>query len=106
LTPFSFDKRKLTFSNKQQLELSLTMAPQNSVVNVLSPTKLAHVVLKTSQSNFHAMCDFYKKFLGAHAVFENGFLCFLTYDDEHHRIAIAALPGIQTKDATSAGLEV
>ncbi|CAG9947760.1 unnamed protein product [Clonostachys rosea f. rosea IK726] len=70
---------------------------------VLSPRALAHVVLRTS--NFKPMVAFYKTFLGAHATFENEFLSFLTYDEEHHRIAIGNVPGTSEKVPTSAGLE-
>ena len=35
------------------------------------------------------MSQFYKNFLGAHANYENDYVCFLTYDGEHHRIAIS-----------------
>lgn len=70
---------------------------------VLSPSKLAHVVLRTGQ--FSAMVSFYKTFLGAHATYENDFLSFLTYDSEHHRIAILHVPGTLPKAAASAGLE-
>jgi catechol-2,3-dioxygenase len=82
------------------------MTTQNSSGKVKSPSRLAHVVLRTSAGNFQTMAEYYKKFLGAHAVYENQFLSFLTYDDEHHRIAIAALPGIEGKNPTSTGLEV
>lgn len=70
---------------------------------VISPKKLAHVVLRTN--NFRAMVDFYSKFLGAKVIYENEFLAFLTYDDEHHRIAIIAIPGTKGKDPTTCGLE-
>ncbi|VUC32626.1 unnamed protein product [Clonostachys rosea] len=70
---------------------------------VLSPKALAHVVLRTP--NLKPMVSFYKAFLGAHATFENEFLSFLTYDDEHHRIAIGYAPGTSEKVPTSAGLE-
>ncbi|KAF5026982.1 hypothetical protein F66182_1012 [Fusarium sp. NRRL 66182] len=70
---------------------------------VLSPKALAHIVLRTS--NYKSMTSFYKAFLGAHASFENDFLCFLTYDEEHHRIAIGNVPGTTDKIPTSAGLE-
>ena len=70
---------------------------------VKSPSKLAHVVLRTN--NFENMVQFYKDFLGADAVYENDFLAFLSYDDEHHRIAIAAVPGTADKNKTSCGLE-
>jgi catechol-2,3-dioxygenase len=59
---------------------------------VLSPSKLAHVVLRTNTTNFRRMVDFYKTFLGAYATYENDSLAFLTYDDEHHRVAILGLP--------------
>lgn len=70
---------------------------------VTSPKQLAHVVLRTA--NFKAMVDFYKKFLGAEATYENDFLAFLTYDEEHHRIAIGEVPGTGPKQVTSSGLE-
>jgi catechol-2,3-dioxygenase len=57
---------------------------------IISPSKLAHVVLRT-RSNFDAMVEWYCVVLGAQIVFNaGGRLIFLSYDDEHHRIAIAA----------------
>ena len=70
---------------------------------VISPSKLAHNVLRTN--NFEKMCSFYKTFLGAHAVFENDFLCFMTYDEEHHRIACINIPSLEDKVRQSNGLE-
>jgi catechol-2,3-dioxygenase len=72
---------------------------------VISPVKLAHVVLRTN--NFAKMTQFYKDFLGAKVAAETpGLLSFLTYDDEHHRIAIVNMPSIKNKDKDSCGLEV
>lgn len=70
---------------------------------VIPPAKLAHVVLRTGK--FSEMVSFYKTFLGAQATYENPFLSFLTYDAEHHRIAIASVPGTGPKQRTTAGLE-
>lgn len=70
---------------------------------VKSPSKLAHVVLRTN--NFKPMVDYYKKFTGGSASYENEMLSFITYDDEHHRIAIGYVPGTQPKITTSCGLE-
>lgn len=79
------------------------MATHNdSTAKVLSPARLAHVVLQTSQ--FKPMVAFYKAFLGAHATYENEVLSFLTYDEEHHRVAIGHMPGASPKVPTSAGL--
>ncbi|EXJ79928.1 hypothetical protein A1O3_08213 [Capronia epimyces CBS 606.96] len=71
---------------------------------VTKPQKLAHVVLKTKAEKFKAMVDYYKTFLGAEASYENDFLSFLTYDDEHHRIAIGIFPGVKDRLPESAGL--
>ena len=42
--------------------------------------------------------------LAARVVFENDYICFLTYDDEHHRLAIVNVPGLHAADAESWGL--
>ncbi|MCX2929925.1 VOC family protein [Mycobacterium sp. CVI_P3] len=52
--------------------------------------RLAHFVLQTSQ--LPVMRDWYMKVLGAHAVYENPAMCFLTFDEEHHRVALLGLP--------------
>ncbi|KAL6241586.1 hypothetical protein RBB50_011609 [Rhinocladiella similis] len=70
---------------------------------VKSPSRLAHVVLRTPR--FRQMIEFYKVFLGAWATHENDFVSFMTYDEEHHRIAIASVHGTTDKVKTSAGLE-
>jgi catechol-2,3-dioxygenase len=71
-------------------------------LKVLSPASLAHVVLRTG--NFVGMKEFYKTFTGGYATHENDFLSFITYDEEHHRIAIAAVPGTGPKVPSSSGL--
>jgi catechol-2,3-dioxygenase len=67
------------------------------------PTKLAHVVLKVS--DLAACVAWYEKVLGAAPVFRNDFLAFLTYDDEHHRIALVADPGATPPPPHTTGLE-
>ncbi|KAI1105771.1 Glyoxalase/Bleomycin resistance protein/Dihydroxybiphenyl dioxygenase [Jackrogersella minutella] len=79
------------------------MVEANLTGKVLSPSGMAHVVLRTPR--FKPMIEFYKAMLGAHVVVETPVLAFLTYDDEHHRIAIAAVPGCGDKIRTSAGLD-
>jgi len=81
----------------------MTVDFNNPPSKVISPSMLAHVVLRTN--NFTKMVEYYKNFLGAQATFENDFLSFLTYDDEHHRIAIAHVPGTGPKDRTLSGLD-
>lgn len=69
---------------------------------VISPASLAHVVLRTT--NFKDMVEFWKTFTGGYATYQNDFLSFITYDEEHHRIALAAVPGTAPKVSSSAGL--
>ena len=72
--------------------------------DIVSPTKLAHVVLRTN--NLKAMAPFYEVFLGGKAAFKNDYTCFITYDEEHHRVAIVQLPGLAHKLSKSCGLDV
>jgi len=51
----------------------------------MPPTKLAHVVYQTNR--MPEMRDWYAAVLAGHVVYENPNLCFVTYDDEHHRVA-------------------
>ncbi|AUW57795.1 biphenyl 2,3-dioxygenase [Sphingobium sp. SCG-1] len=53
-----------------------------------APTRLSHIVHRTNE--LKVMCDWYCAVLEAHVVFANDRIAFLTYDDEHHRIAFAA----------------
>lgn len=68
-----------------------------------SPVKLAHIVLKTSQ--FSEMVSWWKEFLHGEARHENDFISFISYDDEHHRIAIVNFPNLEERSATARGLE-
>lgn len=70
---------------------------------MLSPKKLAHVVLRTT--NFSKMVQFYKDFLGATGEFENDRAAFLAYDEEHHRIGIIAFDNIEAPATPAPGLE-
>lgn len=58
----------------------------------IRPIKLAHFVLKTSR--FDEIVAWYKQALNAETAFENEAIAFLTYDEEHHRVAILNVPGL------------
>jgi len=59
---------------------------------IISPVKLAHFVVRTS--NFKEIVDWYLKVLGAEISYANDQLAFMTYDDEHHRVAVLNIPGL------------
>jgi catechol-2,3-dioxygenase len=50
-----------------------------------SPKKLSHLVLQTNRRP--QMVDWYCTVLGAELLYENKFIAFISYDDEHHRVA-------------------
>jgi catechol-2,3-dioxygenase len=64
--------------------------------------KLAHIVLQTNQLG--VMKDWYMKVLDAHVVYENPMMSFLTFDDEHHRLAIGQMPGLAERTPTTVGM--
>ncbi len=68
-----------------------------------APARLSHAVLRTTC--LKEMVEWYKTVLNAKALFQNDFGAFLTYDDEHHRIALFAIPGVVKKAKNSSGLD-
>jgi len=69
----------------------------------IAPSKFAHVVRRTSR--FDEMIRWYRTVLNAEIVHATDMLAFLTYDDEHHRIALIAMPGLAERSPRSAGTE-
>jgi catechol-2,3-dioxygenase len=69
----------------------------------VSPRQLAHVVRRTGR--FEELVRWYCTVLEAEVVHSDGVLAFLTYDDEHHRIAIAGIPGLEAQPAMAAGTD-
>ena len=83
------------------------MAPDSNLTNgpeaaTIAPTKLAHIVLRTTDKR--SLLDWYVAVLGGAIVFENEFIGFMTYDDEHHRVAIIQMPDLKTPEALAPGL--
>ncbi|MEM6999320.1 MAG: VOC family protein [Pseudomonadota bacterium] len=58
--------------------------------DLIKPAHFAHFVLRCS--NKEASAAFYAEVLGMEAVHENPMISFMTYDDEHHRIALVQTP--------------
>ena len=67
------------------------------------PTKLAHIVRRTAR--FAEMLQWYQVVFGAEVAHSDGMLAFLTYDDEHHRFAIAGIPGLPDQPPMAAGTD-
>ena len=70
----------------------------------MPPTKLAHIVFQTNR--IPEMRDWYCSVLGAHVVYEDDHLCFVTYDDEHHRVAFANFGPLASRDPSATDLMI
>lgn len=77
-------------------------SPEAAAQAIVSPARLAHVVLRSSQ--FDALVAWYSTVLGASIAFSDGHLAFLSYDEEHHRIAVLNIPGLARQPEGTAGM--
>ena len=68
----------------------------------ITPTKFAHMVINTRQCE--EMKRWYGDVLGMEVVVDNGMLCFLTFDDEHHRLALVNMPDLKEQSPEYAGV--
>ena len=69
---------------------------------MMSPVKMSHYVLQTNR--IAAMRDWYLAVLGGEVVHQNDNLCFLAYDDEHHRIAFLNYGPLEERTDRHVGL--
>ena len=74
-----------------------------SAIRPITPAKLSHAVLRTTRLT--EMVQWYKTVLNAEVLYRNDFLVFMTYDEEHHRIAFAQVPGLVEKPKGCSGLD-
>lgn len=68
-----------------------------------SPRLFAHAVFATP--NYQQMIDWYCNVLNARVVAGGPMLSFLTFDDEHHRLAFINRPKLVTRDGKQAGVD-
>jgi catechol-2,3-dioxygenase len=68
-----------------------------------APAKFAHFVLRTRR--LAKLRDWWLNLLRAEVVFETDLLCFMTYDEEHHRLALVGLPGLEDPPERGVGLD-
>jgi len=77
-------------------------APLNLGRTAIKPARLAHVVFRTNQ--LQNMVRWYCTVLGAEIAHSDAKIAFITYDDEHHRVAFVAASEYDPKPArTSVG---
>jgi catechol 2,3-dioxygenase-like lactoylglutathione lyase family enzyme len=96
--------RTLFLLEETMNDVSHTVRPlPDATANPISPAKFAHFVLRTGQ--FDRMAEWYRIVLNARIVFRSDMLCFLSYDDEHHRLALINTPGAPVRDSHSTGTD-
>jgi len=81
----------------------ISEATENRGRRSITPARLSHAVLRTTRPN--EMLKWYTTVLSAQVLYHNDFMSFITYDDEHHRIALVSFPGVVEKAKRSAGLD-
>jgi catechol-2,3-dioxygenase len=77
---------------------------EDAAIVAISPKKLAHAVFRTID-HYAEMIEWYCVVLNAHKVFESDRITFLSYDEEHHRIAIARSPDLKPRGNRWVGLD-
>jgi catechol-2,3-dioxygenase len=68
-------------------------------MKIARPTKFAHVVYRTRR--LKEMLDWYAAVFDANVQYQNPVLAFLTYDDEHHRLAFVDMSVLTPNDSES-----
>ena len=74
-----------------------------SVAENIVPGKLAHFVIRAKR--FPEMLDWYRTAFHARTSFENPVIAFLTYDDEHHRMAFLNTAHLPAPDRMYTGVD-
>lgn len=67
------------------------------------PSKFAHAVLMTP--DLARARSWYLNALDGHVAYGNDMVCFLSYDEEHHRIGLIGMPGLIERPPNSWGLD-
>ena len=86
-------------ANTQQMGVPKTALERGKI----APAKFAHIVYKTSR--YEEMMAWYRTVLEAEVVMSSPAVSFLSYDDEHHRIALINMPDLADKPGNAAGVD-
>lgn len=78
------------------MKTSLATTAAATDMPVVRPRRLAHIALRTNRLD--DLVAWYCTVLGAHVAHASSKVAFLTYDDEHHRLALIALEEYQPRD--------
>ena len=77
--------------------------PRSVAKELIKPAKFAHFVLRCR--DLGKSVAWYETVLGMERVYGNDFIVFMTYDDEHHRMAMVQARNTDTLPQGAAGLD-
>ena len=69
----------------------------------IAPAKFAHIVYRTAR--YAEMIAWHRTALEAEVMAASPMLTFLTFDAEHHRVAIVNMPGLEDRPTSAAGVD-
>src|SRR6266403_4462296 len=92
---FESRRREFFVMNEMKLQADSGGAYDAPKQNAIPPSKFAHCVIYTTR--FPKMVRWYKTVLAMRASHEDDSVAFLTFDDEHHRIALVQLAGLEER---------
>jgi catechol-2,3-dioxygenase len=67
-----------------------------------SPIRISHIVLQTNDPK--ALQEWYCTVLGGEMVHDAGFISFMSYDDEHHRVAFITPGELEKREPAENGI--
>ncbi|MEM7341354.1 MAG: VOC family protein [Actinomycetota bacterium] len=85
------------------MSTSIEVPPTAKQRGKTAPAKLAHVVLRSPR--YDEVIEWYRTVLEAEVMVRTPGVSFLTYDEEHHRIAVINTPGIADADPGAGGVD-
>lgn len=79
-------------NNEASPARSIPAASNGGNMSSIRPHALCHVVIRTTPEHYDSMVDWYLRFTGGWVTHATPRITFLTYDHEHHRLAILVDP--------------
>jgi catechol-2,3-dioxygenase len=70
--------------------------------DAVAPARMAHFVLQSNQMS--VLVDWYTNVFGCETMYATRKISFLTFDDEHHRLAIVQIDELTARDPNACGV--
>ena len=81
----------------------MSSASREVTTDLIKPAHFAHFVVRVS--NLEESIHWYRTVLGMEIVFQNPMIAFMTYDDEHHRMALVQVGADEKMSKQAPGVD-